>query len=164
MRHVTFISPNVPELLAIADTLRLVADLPVLPHPPLPHEAPWMTTLVAVLPFLEVVLEAGVQYVVLTLGSQGAALACRHPTKHSTAVFHLDALPATVVNTSGAGDCLVGGAVAALVGGADPVDALAHGVAAAGVAVQTGGNVPPALDPEAIRRDAARVLETLQAL
>lgn len=115
LRHVTFISPNIPELLALADTLRLAADLPVLPPPT--HDASWSATLTALLPVLETVLEAGVQYVVLTLGAQGAALACRHPTKHSAVVFHLDALPATVVNTSGAGDCLVAATVAALVRG-----------------------------------------------
>lgn len=162
LRHVTFISPNIPELLALADTLRLAADLPVLPPPT--HDASWSATLTALLPVLETVLEAGVQYVVLTLGAQGAALACRHPTKHSAVVFHLDALPATVVNTSGAGDCLVAATVAALVRGADPIDALAQGIAVAHVAVSTGGNVPPVLDAAAVRRDAARVAGTLQTL
>lgn len=136
----------------------------MLPHPPHPSDAAWSTTLAALAPALDTVLEAGVQYVVLTLGAQGAALACRHPTKRSTAAFHLDALPAAVVNTSGAGDCLVAAAVAALMGGQDPLDALAWGVAAAKVAVQSGGNVPPVLELDAVRRDAARVLDTLHTL
>ena len=41
---------------------------------------------------------------------------------------HLPALPARVVNTSGAGDCLVAGTMWALVSGQEPATALAHGM------------------------------------
>ena len=43
-------------------------------------------------------------------------------------VAHLPALPAKVVNTSGAGDCLVAGAMWSLVAGHEPAIALAHGM------------------------------------
>lgn len=55
---------------------------------------------------------------------------------------HIPAAAATVVNLSGAGDTLVGGFAAALVRGADPLHALALGVAAARVSVQSKLNVP----------------------
>lgn len=165
LRHTTFISPNVDELLAIADTLRLQQDLPVLPRPDLTPHTPWADALPLLAPSIDLVLEAGARYVVLTLGAQGAALACRHPTNHTTAVFHMDALPVNaVVNTSGAGDCLVAATVAALLGGVDPVEALAHGVAAGHVAVQTGGNVPGVLEWGVLQGLAKGVMETLHAL
>ncbi len=165
LRHVTFISPNIDELLALADTVRLQQDLPILPHPDITPATPWTITLPALLPFLNILLETGLRYVVLTLGAQGAALACRHPTQHTTAVFHLDALPVnTVINTSGAGDCLVAATVAALIRGLDPVEALAHGVAAGHVAVQTPHNVPGVLEYGVLGGMAGKVMETLTAL
>ena len=46
----------------------------------------------------------------------------------SEVLLCLQAIPAVVVNTSGAGDSLVGGALAALLTGASPITALAHGL------------------------------------
>ena len=43
-------------------------------------------------------------------------------------VTHFSAPPACVVNTSGAGDCLVAGALWGLTQGQDPAAALAHGM------------------------------------
>ncbi len=47
------------------------------------------------------------------------------------------ALPASIVNLSGAGDCLVAGALVALSAGSDVATALAHGVSAAKWAVES---------------------------
>jgi len=44
---------------------------------------------------------------------------------------HLPAVSANIVNTNGAGDCLVAGSLAHLVQGNSPVDALAFGMVSA---------------------------------
>ncbi len=59
--------------------------------------------------------------------------------------LHFPALPASIVNLSGAGDCLVAGALVALSAGSDLATALAHGVSAAKWAVESQSNVPPRL-------------------
>ena len=73
-------------------------------------------------------LQAGVQHVVLTLGPLGAALCSRGASCGLATVQHLPAAPAQVVSTSGAGDCLVAGCAAALLGRALPIEALASGL------------------------------------
>ena len=71
------------------------------------------------------------------------------------AVCHMPALPATVVNCSGAGDCLVAGCLFALSRGLAAEAALAHGIATAHAAVQSQTNVPAGLDAAAVARRAA---------
>jgi len=56
-----------------------------------------------------------------------------------------------VVNASGAGDCMVAGVVAALVGGLSIEEAVRHGVAAATCAIQQRGNVPVDLSVEQVQ-------------
>lgn len=62
------------------------------------------------------------------MGSQGAALCTLTPCGNRITAHYLPAVPANIVNTSGAGDCLVGGALARLVQGASPLQAIATGV------------------------------------
>ena len=68
------------------------------------------------------------KHVVLTLGSEGAALCTPHASGTGVMTQHLPALPATIVNTNGAGDCLVAGALAALLQGQSSIAALGFGV------------------------------------
>ncbi|PSC67542.1 pseudouridine kinase isoform X1 [Micractinium conductrix] len=107
------------------------------------------------LPDLATLLLAGVRHVVLTLGADGAALCSLSPGRDAVLVLHLPPLPARVVNCSGAGDCLVAGCLYGLTRGATPAAALAHGVAAARAAVESGANVPPGLGAAAVRAGAA---------
>ncbi|KAG7670718.1 hypothetical protein KSW81_004153 [Nannochloris sp. 'desiccata'] len=93
-------------------------------------------------PLVQLVLEEGLKNVLLTLGSLGAALCTLSKDKSSIIVHHAPALPATIVNCSGAGDCLVAGFLHELTRANDPVCALAMGVAAAKHAVQCDSNVP----------------------
>ena len=72
-------------------------------------------------------VQAGVKHVMLTLGSQGAAL-CTLRSGTDVLAQHLPALPARIVNTNGAGDCLVAGSLACLVQGQTPISALAFGM------------------------------------
>lgn len=77
---------------------------------------------------------------------------------------HVPAASAAVVNLSGAGDTLTGGLAAALVRGADPLHALAVGIAAARVSVQCKLNVPgpdQGLVFESVEEEAMKLLERL---
>jgi sugar/nucleoside kinase (ribokinase family) len=69
-------------------------------------------------------------------------------TKNSTGIsfLHFPALPASISNLSGAGDCLVAGAMVALSSGADISSALAYGVSASKWAVESDSNVSSNLD------------------
>lgn len=62
------------------------------------------------------------------MGSQGAALCTLTSNNKQLLAQHFPAVPATIVNTSGAGDCLVGGALARLGQGASALEALAFGM------------------------------------
>ena len=73
-------------------------------------------------------VQAGVKHVMLTLGSQGAALCSLGSGGTSVLTQHLPAVPASIVNTNGAGDCLVAGSLACLVQGQAPISALAFGM------------------------------------
>jgi sugar/nucleoside kinase (ribokinase family) len=95
------------------------------------------------------ILKAGVKYIVLTLGSQGAVL-CSSEDFGQTSYRHYPALPASVVKLSGAGDCLAGGTLAALSRNVVKPWAVAYGVAAAKVAVESELNVPDRLSWEAL--------------
>lgn len=70
-------------------------------------------------------------------------------TEHKPRVtyVHFPALPASVVNLSGAGDCLVAGALVALSSSSDIKHALAYGVSASKWAVESDSNVPQDLSP-----------------
>ncbi|GLI65002.1 hypothetical protein VaNZ11_008428 [Volvox africanus] len=91
--YATFVSPNAAELMSIADEVRRVAGLPLLPRPALPSDAGdgprtggggsggereaaglVVELLRQLAAFAEVVLAKGTSCVVLTLGSLGAAL------------------------------------------------------------------------------------------
>ena len=83
-------------------------------------------------------------------------LVCRTGQKNSSShtiesdagmsFLHFPALPASIFNLSGAGDCLVAGTLVGLSSGADASSALAHGVAASKFAVESDINVSPNLD------------------
>ncbi|MFG1951100.1 ribokinase [Micromonospora sp. NPDC048830] len=75
----------------------------------------------------------GIRSLVITLGADGAVLADRHRVHHEAA------FPATVVDTTGAGDCFTGTLAAGLACGYPLVEATRRGMAAASIAVgQTG--------------------------
>ncbi|GAB4817082.1 hypothetical protein N2152v2_004128 [Parachlorella kessleri] len=174
----TYISPNEGELVAMAQavqrgTAQLEPNPPgILAYPsssasrdssnskigPLPAEVA-----AAVEPLLHhtaVLLRAGVKHIVLTLGPVGAALCTPGPDNPSSTICvqHLPALPAKVVNCSGAGDCLVAGCLFGLTQGRTPLQALACGVAASHAAVESQHNVPPQLSAAAVERGAREVL------
>ena len=109
-------------------------------------------------PHLSALLHEGVGSIVLTLGGLGAALCTLSLDRRSILVHHAPALPATVANCSGAGDCLVAGFMHALLRGCDDAQALAWGVAAAKAAVESDTNVPPAERLQRVAGDAQHAL------
>jgi receptor expression-enhancing protein 5/6 len=119
--------------------------------------APLAAQLQALLPDLQDVLGAGLRRALVTLGPAGAAL-CALSADRRVLVHHAPALPARVVNCSGAGDCMVAGFMRALLEGRGEVEALAWGVAAAKRAVESPTNVPLSMPVEAVRADAQRAM------
>ena len=85
--------------------------------------------------------QTGVKHVALTMGNQGAALCTISSCGRKVVAQHVPAVPASIVNTSGAGDCLVAGTLARLVQGATPSGALAFGVVSIAFCVP---NITPA--------------------
>eukprot|EP00887_Chlorella_sp_A99_P004169 scaffold23.g4169.t1 len=175
LSSLAYISPNAAELVAMADAAREVqqqnsrrnalqqqatsssgpgpcsagsgASAGGLPGPAAAAEVRRL------LPHICTLLRAGVGHIALTLGANGAAMCWQHGgTVHVTLV---PALPAAVVNLSGAGDCMVAGCLFALARGSCPERALCHGVAAAWAAVQSTANVPPRLSASELERGAA---------
>ena len=79
--------------------------------------------------------QAGVGRAVVKAGADGAYV------QVDDVITHVPALDAVVADTTGAGDSFCGGVAAGLARGADPVDAVALGVAVAGVAVASSGSL-----------------------
>jgi ribokinase len=85
----------------------------------------------------DALLAKGVGTALVTLGERGALF---HAKDRSV---HIGPFAAgKVVETTGAGDAFVGGFAAALAGGADPLDAMRFGSAAAGISVTRPGTAP----------------------
>ncbi|GFY95081.1 pfkB-like carbohydrate kinase family protein [Actinidia rufa] len=101
------------------------------------------------LPAIFVLLEKGIKIVVVTLGSDGG--------RFNLFAVHFPALPASVVRLTGAGDCLVGAALACICAGLDVIQSLAVGIAAAKAAVEAETNVPPEFNMATITDDARSV-------
>lgn len=126
--------------------------------------SPAEAALRAMLPDIATLLLAGLRHLVLTLGADGAALCTLAPGGRAVEVLHVPALPASVVNCSGAGDCLVAGCLFGLAQGLPAAHALCYGVAAATAAVQSDSNVPRGLDAAAARSAAAQARAKSTAL
>ncbi|BBN07462.1 hypothetical protein MPTK1_4g03940 [Marchantia polymorpha subsp. ruderalis] len=94
-------------------------------------------------------LHAGVMYIILTVGSLGAVW-CSMDLAGEISCLHIPALQASVVKLSGAGDSLVAGTLAALSNNITTFRALAYGVAAAKLTVESDMNVPQTLSWTAI--------------
>lgn len=169
-----FVSPNEVELVQLASMATAASKQPGWParRPRLPDAstasggergggeavgAPALAVLRRLRGALHAVLGAGVGHVVLTLGALGAAL-CMLGEGGAIDTLYCPALPAKVANCSGAGDALVAGCLAALQERLPLPQVLALGVAAATLAVESGGNVPEGLSGERVRELAREAL------
>ena len=90
----------------------------------------------------EIVLDQGVETVIVTLGSQGAVL------RDGDGSVHVPAPRVNAIDTTAAGDAFNGALAAAVAGGKSYRDALAFAVAAGSLAVTRAGAQPslPTLD------------------
>ena len=88
----------------------------------------------------------GVQHVWVRTGADGSWMCSR-----GDAPVHLPAVPATVVDVTGAGDAMLAAWIAAWLRGADPVDAAREGHRAAAATIES---------PHTVRPDLADVLTT----
>ncbi|XP_038680961.1 pseudouridine kinase isoform X2 [Tripterygium wilfordii] len=79
-------------------------------------------------------------------------------------VMHFPALPTSVVRLTGAGDCLVGGALASICAGLDVMQSLAVGIAAAKAAVESETNVPSEYNVATIADDARAVYSAAKVI
>eukprot|EP00955_Chlamydomonas_euryale_P034462 349801-Chlamydomonas_euryale.AAC.27 len=156
--YLSYLKPNDAELFAIADALRTRQGAEVLTRPE-QHGSSFL--LIDMVPFAAVLLATGLRYVVLTMGSQGAALlSCQQAAWKSPMspmlvnVTYMQAMPTHVINLSGAGDALVSGMTAALLHNKEPHVALAYGMAAARLAIQSDGNVPAEMTFSGLADDA----------
>jgi sugar/nucleoside kinase (ribokinase family) len=171
--HLAFISPNEEELVAMASAAAAKQfDISCSCSPPssIAHQqqsqvsVQLMNRLWCLRPHIAILLAAGVQNILLTLGAQGAVLCHRQPSGTvAIAAYHVPALPAAPVNLSGAGDCLVAGCLFALLLGMPAEEALAYGVAAAKVAVECNNNVPPQMDPWQLTQGARQAAQQATA-
>jgi len=93
--------------------------------------------------FAERLMALGPKNILLKLGARGAYLATAEGLREFVA-----AKPVQAVDSTAAGDALNGAFAASLMIGADPVEALRFGVAAASLSVTRGGAIPslPTLD------------------
>lgn len=150
---VDYISPNVDELKTLTktllqsrslsmptDCLKKSKALKVLDE----FESTLPRPLLDSLTMVCFVLEAGVEYILLTLGEHGAALCHKHDVINemsSVSILYAPALPAMVKNCSGGGDSLVAGFVHALVNGTkDNETCLQWGIVMAKLAVESSTN------------------------
>jgi sugar/nucleoside kinase (ribokinase family) len=123
----------------------------------------------------------GLHCIILTMGELGAAILTlkphqqqhqqqRRPPQHQDVVLQAQHIPAqrvgSVVNLCGAGDTLVGGFAAARMRDCSPLQALAVGVCAAALSVQSKANVPgpgEGLTFDAVRAAAQPLLDQQHA-
>lgn len=94
---------------------------------------------------------AGARSVVLTIGADGQVVSTAEQT------VRLPAVPASVVDVSGAGDALVGATLADLVRGRSLVEAVRSGAAAAAMATESPASVNPALTGAAVAARRGKV-------
>ncbi|XP_020551767.1 uncharacterized protein LOC105169905 isoform X1 [Sesamum indicum] len=87
----------------------------------------------------------------------GRILGAPNPKGGYYVAIHFPSLSASVVRLTGAGDCLVGGAVASICAGLDIMQSLAVGIASAKGAVETETNVPAEYELTKISDDAGSV-------
>jgi len=178
---ITYVSPNEAELVAMAESLvnkRLVDD-----EEKREMAEPAMS-LWRMRHCIKALLDTGLAFIILTMGSHGAVL-CSSPSSNRRSVnrsplpsynnnhnkseteirfLHFPALPATISNLSGAGDCLVAGTMVALSLNEDVSSALAFGVSASKWAVEADVNVSPNLDHRLVSDGAKKIASMAQQI
>lgn len=214
IKYVTWVSPNESELIAMAEaisSLDLFQSLQTLKNDGKKMNVEAIYEIFK--PAINILLDEGVKFIVLTLGSSGVFLCFKEvssfrmiPTSGSESdqfekgrtgsgelalltvekpklsnnyharckesgqkilhfnCLHFPALPASILCLTGAGDCFVGGTLAALCGGKDIIKSMAFGVAVAKRAVESELNVPSNLSPTMVSDDAKTALLLMRTI
>jgi fructokinase len=102
--------------------------------------------------FARRLLDRGPDTVLLTEGERGARAVAGHNSPWGHGEWHHPGFEADVVDTTGAGDAFLAGALAALVDGADPAELLAFASAVAAVATTDSGAMSALPDRPAVER------------
>ncbi|EPS65058.1 hypothetical protein M569_09722 [Genlisea aurea] len=187
-KYITYTSPNADELVAMANALSSQNNFP---SPVGTNSTSSVEVLFQKLKSpIQVLLDKGIEVVIVTLGSNGVFLCFKSTTDHvpknrgkgsNTELYravniccspasnlsalntkfgaiHFPAVSASAVRRlTGAGDCLVGAAIASLSAGLDLERSIAVGISAARAAVESERNVPPEFQLSRIAGDAGRV-------
>lgn len=181
--QITFASPNEDELISMANALSSRNMFGSIQKYNTLDSSNSVESLLQVLqPAIRVLLEEGIEIVMVTLGSNGVFLCSKStlsfmkiglkrtndhgfsgelyksvnsscpPDQSPSALqsersskfvtLHFPAIRANVQRLTGAGDCLVGGTISALLSGLNLVQSVAVGIAAAKAAVESETNVP----------------------
>lgn len=162
LRRIDYASPNAAECRAMANAMRRGSSR----EAPMDASVFEFTSAEAAVAEMgddvEVLLDAGVGAVVLTLGALGCVL-CRGgggDWRHVPALGDGPPLRSLV----GAGDALVAGACAALAAGRDDETAVGVGVALARRAAEVDGNVPAGHSLPSLERDAAGTMARVRTM
>jgi len=99
----------------------------------------------------EIICEKGVKHVIITLGEEGVCVV----TADMNRIF--PALPAQVQDVTGAGDALLGGFLYGYLSDGSLEAAIAHGIAAATLTIETPETVHPALTPDLLHQKVQSV-------
>lgn len=214
VKYVTFVSPNESELIAMAESissLNLSQSLQILENDGKKMNVEAIYEIFK--PAISILLDEGIKFIVLTLGSFGVFL-CFKEVSSLTVIpinasksnqfekgrtgsgqlalstvekpkfsnnyharyqesgkkilhfncLHFPALPASILCLTGAGDCFVGGTLAALCVGKDIIESMAFGVAVAKRAVESELNVPSHLSLTMVSDDAKTVLSLMRTI
>eukprot|EP00793_Prasinoderma_coloniale_P004720 PRCOL_00000481-RA len=142
------VSPNAAELAVLTEAVGGAAQASELRDALLRAGGDHRAPVAAVAAAANVLLGAGVQVVLTTLGSRGALLSSREAAsceggarRASVSHVHVGVAPdVRVANVSGAGDCQVAAIIASLAAGAPLGEAARRGAAAAALAVESAAH------------------------
>lgn len=152
LHYLECITPNIDELVSLACGLassgsnhfeKRGADLP---------KTSLCHSFVKLLPCIQLVLEQGTRFVVLTGGVDGAAVFELDESRTEMFCWYCPSLEISIVNSSGAGDCLAAGFLSGLLSKLSPRDCLLLGMATAIETLQSPDNVPISICTERLRR------------
>jgi pseudouridine kinase len=160
-----FVSPNIAEVKSLADSLRKRGIKSrrrwcksAHRAQPIPANSAMPVCLKDSIQHLLILLDAGVRYILLTMGANGSALCSLSDEGQHASIVYVPALNTEVANTSGAGDACVAGFLHALSLGKTCGEALKFGVSAATFAVETIGNVPADITSSQVEKRASMCL------
>ncbi|XP_042427941.1 uncharacterized protein LOC122015230 isoform X6 [Zingiber officinale] len=192
VNYITYASPNEIELIAMANSLLPEKEFKFQldPNGSKMHSVESLFQMLK--PAISFVLCKGIKCLVVTLGQAGVFLCfrdwpqCKIQDLKSSKLasfssmphaivdegqlgvefqaYHFPALNSSVVNPTGAGDCLVAGVIASICSGLDLMRSVAIGIAVAKAAVESKTNVPAEFNMKDLAGEAESILSGVKHL